>query len=398
MRSRVRLLGPALPILALIQFVSQLGIAIMLPLLPLYGLSLGATPVQLGLMTSAFALTNAAGQLGSGLLTDRYGARPFIRAGTATYAAANLLIATAQSSLALIAFRGIAGLGAGTNLVSSRLYISQVADHARLAFFNSILSAAASAGSVLGPALGGLVAANGDLRAPFLIVGATSALAFVATLLLPAARAPLNARPSTGTSGLVSRPVLTLLVGNFLLLVGFGSWITSYAPFASLRLGWSTLDVGIVFTIFGIGDITLGPWLGHLADRFGRRRMASLASVPIFLFGFVLVLGLPKPVFYVISFLTGASLTAYNASWFAMLTTVVPAERRGRIFGVVMAVSQAGTVIGALGASALWQVFDVGWGLILGSCAALGSGLVLLALPRAASPARHDPGPADTPA
>src|SRR5439155_2476284 len=48
--ARIRSLGPALPVLAAISFVSQLGIAIMLPLLPLYGLSLGASPLQLGLM------------------------------------------------------------------------------------------------------------------------------------------------------------------------------------------------------------------------------------------------------------------------------------------------------------------------------------------------------------
>jgi len=128
----------------------------------------------------------------------------------------------------------------------------------------------------------------------------------------------------------------------------------------------------MIFTVFGIGDITLGPWLGHLADRTGRRRMAMLASVPIFLFGFVLFFNLPRPVFYGISFITGAALTAYNASWFALLTTAVPAARRGCVFGVVSAVAQTGTVIGALGASTIWQLTNVGGGVLLASCAALG--------------------------
>ena len=126
--------------------------------------------------------------------------------------------------------------------------------------------------------------------------------------------------------------------------------------------------------------------------------MAVLASLPIFLFGFVLVFALPKPFFYAISFLTGAALTAYNASWFALLTAAVPAARRGRIFGVVSAVGQSGTVMGALGAAALWLAFDVQWGLIVGSFAALAAGLSLLTLPRASSPTRRDPAPAGTPA
>jgi MFS family permease len=123
--------------------------------------------------------------------------------------------------------------------------------------------------------------------------------------------------------------------------------------------------------------------------------MAVLAAFPIFLFGFVVFFGLPKPFFYAISFVTGAALTAYNASWFALLTNAVPAARRGRVFGVVSAVAQAGTIIGALGATALWQLTDVGGGLLLASTAALGAGLVLLLLPPeirpAASPAPRAP-------
>ena len=37
----------------------------MLPLLPLYASELGAPPFMLGLLTSAFAITNAVGQLGA---------------------------------------------------------------------------------------------------------------------------------------------------------------------------------------------------------------------------------------------------------------------------------------------------------------------------------------------
>jgi MFS family permease len=380
--------GPALIVLATISFVSSLGISIMLPLLPLYALSLGASPLELGLMTSGFAVANGIAQFGSGFVMDRFGARRFVVAGIGTYAAANVLIATAASATALIGYRFIAGLGGGVNMVATRLYISQTAEQASLAFFNSIISAANSAGSVFGPAFGGLVAVAGDLRVPFLIVAGTSSLAFIAALFLPRPRTEVYATGGKPVTGSVwTRPVFVLLAGNLLLLIGFGGWITSYAPFATQRLGWSTFDVGIIFTVFGIGDITLGPWLGHLADRTGRRRMAVLASIPIFLFGFVLFFNLPRPFFYAISFVTGAALTAYNASWFALLTTAVPTARRGRVFGVVSAVAQTGTVIGALGASTLWQLTDVGGGVLLASCAALGAGLVLLLLPAEVRPA-----------
>jgi MFS family permease len=396
--------GPALAVLATISFVSSLGISIMLPLLPLYGLSLGASPLQLGLMTSGFAIANGVAQFASGFAMDRFGARRFIVAGIGTYALANVLIATAPTAIALISYRVIAGFGGGVNMVATRVYIAQTAQQASLAFFNSIISAANSAGSVLGPAFGGLLAVGGDLRIPFFIVAATSALAFVAALFLPRPKSRSHEIGTAAAAGarVWNRTVFILLAGNLLLLIGFGGWITSYAPFVTTRLGWSTFDVGIIFTIFGIGDITLGPWLGHLADRTGRRRMAVLASIPIFMFGFIVFFGLPKPFFYAISFVTGAALTAYNASWFALLTTAVPSARRGRVFGVVSAVAQTGTVIGAMGATAIWQLSDVGGGLILSSTAALGAGLVLLLLPPevrpGASPTPRAPEASGTPA
>ncbi|TMG33898.1 MAG: MFS transporter, partial [Chloroflexi bacterium] len=147
LRGVLELRGPLL-VLAVIAFVSAMGISIMLPLLPLYGLSLGASPVLLGLMTSGFAIANSVAQLVAGFVTERYGSRRLILAGTGTYAVANALIATAPSAVALIAYRSFAGLGAGANLVSTRLYIAEVADPARMAFVNGVLSAANSAGNV----------------------------------------------------------------------------------------------------------------------------------------------------------------------------------------------------------------------------------------------------------
>src|SRR6266542_4470194 len=355
-RMRERLLarrGP-LAVLAAIQFVSSLGIAIMLPLIPLYALSLGASPLVLGLLTAAFAITNALGQFATGHLVDRFGPRRFIRAGIG-------------------------------------VYVAQVADPARLAFVNGALSAAASAGTVIGPAVGGLVAAASDLHVPFAIVALTSGIAFAGSLRLRPV-APRPTEPGAGTEApSYGRPVLVLLASNLFLLIGFGGFITTYAPFTTERLGWSIAEVGLIWSLFGLGDITLGPWLGHLADRTGRRRMAMAAVVPIAFFGLGVVLALPRPILYGLTILTGGGLTAFNGSWFALLTAAVPAARRGRVFGTVSAVSNAGTVIGAVAASAIWQALDLRGGLVLSSAACLAAGGALLLFPRPESERQVQP-------
>ena len=78
-----------------------------------------------------------------------------------------------------------------------------------------------------------------------------------------------------------------------------------------------------------------------------------------------------------------------------MLNDASPAARRGRTFGVVSAISNLGTVVGALASSAVWQAISLGAGLLLPSLSILCAGLTLLALPRSAlRPPVRAPSPA----
>jgi DHA1 family multidrug resistance protein-like MFS transporter len=362
---RASTISPALGLLALIAFLAQVGIAVMLPLLPLFATELGAQPFVLGLLTSAFAVTNGIGQLGSGLLADRYGARRFISGGLALYASMNALIATAASAVWLVAWRALSGFGGGSLIVSERIYLTEVTPQERRAFANGVLSAAASAGMVAGPAFGGLIAAVGGLRAPFVVVAVTSGLAFFASLALPrsrvssAAAADDDAAPADG--GRTQPAALTaLLFANLAMMAGYGAFITTYAPLATEQLAWTTVDVGLAFSFFGGGSILLGPALAHLADRTSRKAVALVAPLPVALFGAALVLGAERPVVWAVAFAAGAGLTAFNASWYALLADASDPRRRGRIFGIVSAISNAGIVIGATVAAQLWERVDLG--------------------------------------
>src|SRR5262245_22640994 len=110
-------LSPALLLLAGIALIAQIGISIMIPLLPVYATRLGATPSVLFWLTSAFAVTSTLGQLGAGTFVDRVTPRRQIPLGAGFYASANVLIATATSALPLVIFRATAGLGGGVMLI-----------------------------------------------------------------------------------------------------------------------------------------------------------------------------------------------------------------------------------------------------------------------------------------
>ncbi|MBI4346988.1 MAG: MFS transporter [Elusimicrobia bacterium] len=378
---RLRPLRGPVALIAAVSFVSSLGIGVMLPLMPLYALSLGASPLQLGLMTSVFALANTAGQLVAGLRMDRAGSLPFIRVGTGVYAAANALIATAQDAVSLIAYRGLAGLGAGANLVGSRVYLTQVAPPERLGLVNGVIGSVGAAGSVVGPAFGGGIVALFDLRAPFLIVAVTSGIALLGLLALPRPAAQPSVPRADAPASALNRSVVTLLLANALLAAGYGGFITTYAPFATEMRAWTLFEVGLLFTIAGSGSIVFGAAMGHLADRVGRRRVAILAPIPASLMGFAMVLGLERGLVYITMFIAGAAIAGFTASWFALLNDASPEGRKGRTFGFVSALSNVGTILGALGASVVWQLAGVQYGLVLASTFLLLAGPVLLALP-----------------
>jgi MFS family permease len=387
----VRAVDRSLAVLSLAGFISQVGVAVMLPLLPLYARQLGAAPLTLGLLTSGFAVMNTIGQLVVGFLSDRFGARRMVPTGLGIYATANALIATASSAVPLVAFRSLAGFGGGMNIVAERVYLARVTDRQRMAFTNGVLSAAQSAGTVTGPAIAGLIAAASDLRVPFILVAGTSVLAFTGTLFLPRERRGPSGAADVGVEATSDvepprsvplAPLAALLVANLGLQAGFGGFITTYAPFATTRLSWSTVEVGIVFSLFGLGSILFGPLLGRLADRRGHRGVAMLGTLPVIAWAPLLYLGLPDIVIFIGSVFAGAGLAGFSAAWYALLSEASPAGQQGRYFGFVSAISTLGIIAGALASSVLWERVDLSLGLLVPSVAIAIAIPALLALPR----------------
>jgi MFS family permease len=404
-RGVLREIDKSIAVLAVIAFISQVGVSIMLPLLPLYAVQLGASPTELGFMVSIFAVTQTVGQLGSGAIIGRIPARRQMPLGQASYAAANFLIATATSAVPLILWRSVAGFGGGLSIIAERLYIARVADRARLAFTNGVVSAAGSSGSVLGPTLGAVLALR-DLRVPFIVVGCTATLAAIAAVLFlppervgPSTTAPTSAAPTSaapvpesaedvpavvaaagsgasptgtaegtgiGAQGRVN-PLVAIFLWSLCFNAAYGGWITTFAPYATQRLRIPASQVSLMFAFFGIGAILLGPYLGRVADRSGRRRMVGFGTLLVLLNITALLVAAPLPFIYGSAILAGAGLAGAQSSWFALLSVATDGGRRGRSFGFVTALSNLGVIVGASLASTVWQVVGLHEGLLSAS-------------------------------
>jgi DHA1 family tetracycline resistance protein-like MFS transporter len=158
----------------LIVFVDLLGFSLILPLLPYYAESFGATPVIVGLLVASYAAAQLIGAPLLGRLSDRIGRRPvlllsvtgtslgFVLLGLADPLGRQLaeLVSIQSTNAFIIAVlflsRILDGLTGG-NLTVAQAYIADVTDEASRAKSLGLIGAAFGLGFILGPAAGGLL-------------------------------------------------------------------------------------------------------------------------------------------------------------------------------------------------------------------------------------------------
>jgi multidrug resistance protein len=157
-------------VLMLTVFVDMIGFLIVLPLLPFYAEKLGADPTRVGGLIAAFAVGQLAAAPLWGRLSDRYGRRPMILAGLLIAAVAYVVFESASAVWMLFLSRLVQGGGAGTVGVV-QAYLSDSVPREDRAKALGWLTAATSAGVMVGPAIGSLAAAKGWLGPGYLAAG-----------------------------------------------------------------------------------------------------------------------------------------------------------------------------------------------------------------------------------
>jgi predicted MFS family arabinose efflux permease len=181
------------------------------------------------------------------------------------------------------------------------------------------------------------------------------------SLLLPSRRhqnAATDARETAPIS--IGRASLgLLLVSNFALVAGYGSFITTFAPYADEGLGWTITEIGIAFSLFGLGNVVGAPLLGAAADRFGRRAVGALATIPIIVFAVAMVLPTPDALLFLLALAAGIGVAGFTATWYALLGIATGGPGGGRSFGTIAAISSLGIVVGGLAAGQLWESFGI---------------------------------------
>ena len=111
----------------LVVFIDLLGFSLILPLLPYYAETFGASEFVTGLLVGSYAVAQLIGAPILGRLSDRYGRRPVLLASVFGTFAGFLLLGFANALWVLFVSRVIDGLTGG-NLSIAQAYITDVTD------------------------------------------------------------------------------------------------------------------------------------------------------------------------------------------------------------------------------------------------------------------------------
>ena len=145
-------------VLMLTVFVDMIGFLIVLPLLPFYAERLGASPILIGGLVSAFAVAQLASAPLWGRLSDRIGRRPVMLITIAGTSVALAMLGLAEALWQLFITRVLAG-GFAANISVASAYIADVTDDDERTRWMGVLGMSFGVGFLLGPsALGGMLA------------------------------------------------------------------------------------------------------------------------------------------------------------------------------------------------------------------------------------------------
>src|SRR5690349_17322578 len=185
----------------LIVLVDVLGLTIILPLLPFYAESFGATPAVVGMLVSTYAFCQLIAGPPLGHLSDRVGRRPVLLVSQIGTCAGFLILASANSLWIVFLARIIDGLTAG-NLTVAQAYISDVTEPQNRAKSFGMIGIAFGLGFLVGPGVSGYLAQFNNIY-PILAAAALSFTSIMCTyFLLPSVKPHPDAQ---GEKGLVSQ-------------------------------------------------------------------------------------------------------------------------------------------------------------------------------------------------
>ena len=325
--------------------IDLLGYSLILPLLPYYAETFGATLTLVGLLGTVNALGQLIAAPTIGRLSDRYGRRPLLIVSIIGTLVSFTLLGVARSLPVIFLSRILDGLFGG-DISLARAYITDVTDEKNRARGLGIIGAAFGLGFIVGPAMGGLLSRFG-YNVPALVAAGLSALNLIAVVLwLPESLSleqRANARQHPGTrfsfrllGEALQRPCVgPLLQISLLYSLAFTLFQSNFALYAKTRLALDVQATSFVLTYVGILSVLVqGFAIGKLTARFRERQLIFTGTIVLTLA--LLGWAFAPNVWVLLVVLAPTALAAgvLNTVLTSQLTKVVRREETGGTLGL----------------------------------------------------------------
>ena len=279
--------------------VNLIGFGIIIPLLPFYAQTFGASPLAIGLLFASFSFCQLIAAPLLGDWSDRWGRRPILIFSLLGTVVSFAMLALAHSLAMLFAARIVDGLSGG-NISTARAYIGDITTDENRARAFGLLGAAFGLGFIIGPGLGGLFARISYTAPIWAAAIITIVAAVLAWLWLPETVHRVHAdsmSPWKALSELSRRPGLRLLLTiDFLYWMSFAVYQTTFALFGARRFNFDATHIGYLLSAFGLLGVIVqvglvGPdrprarraadadrWIAGGRRRLGRQRADALVA------------------------------------------------------------------------------------------------------------------------
>ena len=348
-----------LGIIFLTIFVNLVGFGIIVPLLPFYAGTFGASPLTIGLLFAMFSLCQLVAAPALGDLSDRYGRRPVLMFSLAGTVVSFVMLALAHSIALLFAARIVDGLSGG-NISTARAYVADITQPKDRARAYGLIGAAFGLGFILGPAISGVLA-RVSYTAP---IWAAATITLVATamawLWLP--ETVHRAHAGTGNPfrylpGLLRRPVVRrVLAIDFMYWFAFSVFQTTFALFVARRFGFDAPRTGYFLAAFGLlGAVIQGGLIRPIVRRLGDQPTFRIGLVCAAV-GLVSAAAAHSVAGLAISLVPLAFGIGFGHPTMSSLVSLVGrGDEQGRVQGAASAVESIGRTLGPIWGNASLQ-------------------------------------------
>jgi len=391
--------GPRV-VLFLTVFIHLVGFGLLLPLLPYYAETYGATGFAVGLLNTSYSFMQFVTSPLWGRISDRIGRRPVIIGSLIATAVSYVAFGLATSLPVLFASRIFAGIAGGV-IPTTQAYVADTTTPAERTKGMGLIGAAFGLGFIFGPALGGILSRYGYsipafAAAALALTSALFALVLLPESLTPDKRAAAAARRLSPRSTVATlrrpalRPVFLLF---FIGTLCFSALEGTFALFGEHVYRIGPRDVGYLFAFVGsLSALMQAGLVGWLARRFGER---ALVLAGFLLMGMGMVFSGTGPAFGLMIAAMGAvsvgnGLASPSLAGLASISS--SSEEQGAILGTYQSLGSLARSAGPFLGGLAFDHWGAGSPLWLGGAIVALASLLTLQLPQSKSHQRLTPG------